>query len=156
MTVFLARGYGGASVDEIAKAADVSKQTVYNHFGEDVKMALQRVGRAYLNLVLNPMSLALHRIIISEARRFPDLGPTIYNVGGARFTRTLADWLRARTEVGELSAPDAETAAENFCALLKGNRQVRALLGGPVERERRARDQAVGQALGACLRAYAP
>lgn len=33
-TLFLAHGYQGASVDQIAAAAAVSKQTVYKHFGD--------------------------------------------------------------------------------------------------------------------------
>ena len=32
--VFLAQGYAGTSVDAIAAAAGVSKQTIYNHFGD--------------------------------------------------------------------------------------------------------------------------
>lgn len=32
--VFLARGYGGASMDEVAAVAEVSKQTIYKHFSD--------------------------------------------------------------------------------------------------------------------------
>jgi TetR/AcrR family transcriptional regulator, mexJK operon transcriptional repressor len=43
--VFLAQGYAGASVDAIAAAAGVSKQTIYNHFG-DKEALLRAVVRA--------------------------------------------------------------------------------------------------------------
>lgn len=180
MAVFLERGFEGASLDQIAIAANVSKQTIYNHFGDkaslfraiclslteqvtaqlipsarphqDVKAGLARVGRVYLDLVLRTDALALHRIIISEVARFPDLGPAIYAEGAARATAALAAWLAAQ---GELVIDDAEAAAENFFALLKGNRQIRALLGVPCEDDEPSRASVVNQAVEMFLRAYA-
>jgi AcrR family transcriptional regulator len=183
MNVFLERGFEGASVDHIAAEANVSKQTIYNHFGdkaslfravcrrlsddlarsiaqapnarEDVKAALMRMGRVYLDLVLAPGALALHRIIIGEIGRFPELGRTIYADGAARFLGALAEWLRERDRAGELRVEDAAAAAEDFIALVRGNRQIRALLG--VEETRGlARAQAVRRAVDLFLRAHAP
>lgn len=187
-TVFLDRGFEGASIDQIAAVANVSKQTIYNHFGDkaslfrticatisgnvvaslgqhtrreadadqhSVKTRLVDVGRAYLDAVLAPSSLALHRIIIGETTRFPDLGPSVYAAGGARSIATLAEWLEARARDGELRIGDATAAAGDFYALVRGHRQVRALLGLPVEAEGAAREAAVERAVETFLRAYA-
>ena len=37
-TVFLSKGYGGASMDEVAALAAVSKQTVYKHFADKKRL----------------------------------------------------------------------------------------------------------------------
>ncbi|TGB14694.1 TetR/AcrR family transcriptional regulator, partial [Streptomyces palmae] len=43
VTVFLREGYQRAGVDVIAAAAGVSKQTVYNHFGDKERLFLAAV-----------------------------------------------------------------------------------------------------------------
>ncbi len=44
--LFLAHGYQGTSVDQIAASAEVSKQTVYKHFGDKKELLLAIVGTA--------------------------------------------------------------------------------------------------------------
>src|SRR5262245_43838549 len=98
---FLAAGFGAVSMDTIAREAGVSKATVYAHFagkeelfgavvgrecerylarfspGEldprDVRGSLSVLGRRFLELILSPDGIALHRIILAEATRFPML-----------------------------------------------------------------------------------
>ncbi|MFI6736352.1 TetR/AcrR family transcriptional regulator [Nonomuraea sp. NPDC050451] len=43
---FIQEGYGGASIDKIAADAGVSKQTVYNHFGDKQRLFLAVVEAA--------------------------------------------------------------------------------------------------------------
>src|SRR5262249_59338774 len=96
---FLAAGFGAVSMDTIAREAGVSKATVYAHFagkeelfgavigrecglyfarfsaGElnpnNVRASLTVLGRRFLELVLSPDALALHRIILGEVTPFP-------------------------------------------------------------------------------------
>ncbi len=44
--LFLAHGYRGTSVDQIAASAEVSKQTVYKHFGDKRELLLAIVSTA--------------------------------------------------------------------------------------------------------------
>jgi TetR/AcrR family transcriptional regulator, mexJK operon transcriptional repressor len=44
--LFLSNGYQGTSVDQIAASAEVSKQTVYKHFGDKHELLLAIVGHA--------------------------------------------------------------------------------------------------------------
>ena len=109
---FLQRGFGAVSMDAIAREAGVSKATVYAHFagkeelfgavigrecerflasfsaGEldpgDVRASLTVLGRRFLELVLSPDGLALHRIILAEVTRFPMLGEVFWRAGPER------------------------------------------------------------------------
>src|SRR5204863_6655485 len=44
--LFLSNGYQGTSVDQIAASAEVSKQTVYKHFGDKRELLLSIVNEA--------------------------------------------------------------------------------------------------------------
>ena len=44
--LFLTNGYQGTSVDQIAASAEVSKQTVYKHFGDKQELLLAIVNDA--------------------------------------------------------------------------------------------------------------
>jgi TetR/AcrR family transcriptional repressor of mexJK operon len=51
--LFLSNGYQGTSVDQIAASAEVSKQTVYKHFGDKHELLLSIVNEA-LNDTVTP------------------------------------------------------------------------------------------------------
>lgn len=158
--IFLELGYGAATMELIAARAGVSKQTVYNHFQskdglfkatvEDLTSALMAplavrdpagstperllsgLARDFLGLMLRPSSLALHRLMVAEASRFPGFGAAVYAVGPARMLAMLADYLAWETENGRLDVREPALAAEQFVGMLTGRLQLRALLGvGP-------------------------
>lgn len=153
---FLEGGYGGTSLDHIAARAGVSKQTIYNRFGDkaglfraicreltadlvapladtggddDPRRVLQLLGESYLKLALAESSLALHRLVIQESARFPDFGRAVYEAGPARLVAELSAYLGAQADAGKLRPHDPAQAAEFFLALLLGQSQLRALLG---------------------------
>jgi AcrR family transcriptional regulator len=180
--VFLERGFEGANTDDIASAAGVAKQTIFNHFGDKASLFraicsaltdqvtadlvpvggptvglrefLQRLGANYLDLVLQPNSLALHRIIISEIARFPELGRAVYSASAERSNKMLAHWLAQRAAEGKLLVEHPESAAEHFFALMRGNRQIRCILGLSSEPDGASRDDVVRRGIDAFLRAY--
>src|SRR5256885_16253727 len=106
---FLAAGFGAVSMDTIAREAAVSKATVYAHFGSkeelfgaviereceqyfdrfsagelhsrDVRASLKILGRRFLELILSPDAIALHRIILGEVTRFPTLCELFWRAG---------------------------------------------------------------------------
>ena len=178
--VFLRDGYR-ASMDLVAAEAGVSKQTVYNHFGSkeglfraivegcseefltvlvereagggDARETLHQFGLRFLALVLDPQSLALHRMLVAEAPRFPDLAAEVYRAGPGRAVRRLAAYLEQQDRRGTLVVPDPVLSAEQFLGSLTGHVHFRALVGvarpSPAEIERIVR-HAVGSFLGAC------
>jgi TetR/AcrR family transcriptional regulator, mexJK operon transcriptional repressor len=143
--VFLGNGYRGASMDEIAARAAVSKQTVYKQFADkerlfteiilatidqvgepfhaevitlgdtdDLEGELGVVARRLMAAVLAPDVLALRRLVIAEADRFPRLGRAYYERGPGRTADALAAHFRRLAERGLLRVPDPLVAAQQF------------------------------------------
>jgi TetR/AcrR family transcriptional repressor of mexJK operon len=141
-TVFAADGYEGASMARIAAVAGVSKGTLYNHFdskaalftayvGEkcnqnlahvfdgadhdgDPADVLRGIGERMLRMMLSDVGLAIYRVVIAEAAKFPDLARGFFEAGPARAIGFMADWLAEETRRGRLAVPDPAFAAEQF------------------------------------------
>ena len=154
---FLDQGYLAASMDDIALSASVSKPTIYKHFGSkkalfeeiirgrvvgliaplhvdahagaSVSEVLTAFARQYVNLILQPSSLALYRVVVFEAGHNDEMGANSYRVGGAVAVKRIADFLATQTELGRLSVANPSIAAEQFIGALTGHFQLRALLG---------------------------
>ncbi len=180
--VFLREGYS-ASMDLVAAEAGVSKQTVYNHFGSkeelfraivdhasgellevlaegdgaraDPAATLEAIARRFLKMLLAPSHLALHRTLVAEAPRFPDLAREIYRGGPAHAASELAHYLAQETREGTLAVADPALAAEQFFGALCGHLHLRALLS-PREAPGEAEiERAISHAVRGFLRAHA-
>jgi TetR/AcrR family transcriptional repressor of mexJK operon len=182
-SLFMAQGYGAVSMDAIARAAGVSKATLYAHFSSKDQLFATIIGEACrhniavtnflpdgetdlqagltvfagntLRFLLEGRSLAIHRVVISESLRFPELGRAFYDNGPGVFRRVFGDWLAEQTAAGRLAVPDPALAADQFIGLLRGGLYLRATLGltPPSESEI---DAAVSSVVAAFVRAYAP
>jgi TetR/AcrR family transcriptional repressor of mexJK operon len=156
-TLFMAHGYGAVSMDAVARAAGVSKATLYAYFtskdqlfaaiigqaceqkialGEmlpadvsDMRAALTVFGRRLLGFFLEERALAIHRVVIAESTRFPELGRAFYDHGPVALLRAFGAWLAEQTVQGRLGVTDPATAAEQFVALLRTSVFLRASLG---------------------------
>jgi AcrR family transcriptional regulator len=157
--VFLRQGFAGASVDEIAAEARVSKPTIYAHFGSkeelfrriiaaivadaqsaltaftpapaqgarDVIRELSEYAEVWMRNILQPNLLALRRLVIGEAVRFPDLALAYYQGGPAHVEAQLATRLGQLAEAGYLTLADPLVAAQQFGYLVVGPLQTRAM-----------------------------
>lgn len=155
--VFLADGFGGATMDAVALAAGVSKMTVYRYFGSKEELfagvvgdlcdrivddevaarmaelppreALEVFGRRMIEIVFAPETLGLHRIVIAEAHRFPDLGRLFYESGPQANVELLERYFRKHRHDPALRVTDPRKSAEEFMSILRGYEHMRALLG---------------------------
>jgi TetR/AcrR family transcriptional regulator, mexJK operon transcriptional repressor len=145
--LFLEKGYRETSMDEIAAAAQVSKQTIYTHFaskqvlfedlvlgnvdrvetfiarldvGDDLDAGLGRLARDYVRFVARPDVIRLRRLVIAEAARFPELARAYYERVPARVVAAFAALFAKLMETGRLKARDPEMAAQHFVWLALG------------------------------------
>jgi AcrR family transcriptional regulator len=140
---FLAHGFDGSSMNDIVRAAGVSKATVYAYFPskeklfealvfEDKRQAVERtfsrfigdkrpavevlldVGRNISGLVCSRGSMSYSRTVMAAAAKFPEIGRAFYEAGPKYGVAILADFLRKRVAAGELEIDDVDLAATQF------------------------------------------
>jgi len=179
--LFMDQGFGGTSMDAIAEAAAVSKATLYAYFAskedlfthvvalagetqvkalespqDDVRESLRQSAREIAHLILSADNVAMHRIIMSEGRNFPDLGARFYTAGPAVLIDRLAALLAAAMQSGVLRQAPPRVAAVQFIGMILGDLQLRVLLHVGKPPGRRAREEAAEQGVDAFLRGYLP
>ena len=140
--IFLKRGFDAASMMDIAKAAGVSKGTLYVYFenkeelfaaivqeecchhaegmfkldgnDHDVEKVLTYVGIDYLHFLCNTGKAASLRIVIAIADRMPTIGKTFYETGPKSGIARVQAYLEAQVRTGVLAIDDCEIAACQF------------------------------------------
>lgn len=181
--VFLASGFDGASMGEIARAAGVSKGTLYTYFvsKEELFRALLRekcsdiaercfqldpqgevdaeltaVARRYIAAMAEPDYIATLRVVISAAEKFPAVGAAYHEAGIETTVALLSRWLAGKSADGELAIEEPELAARQFICSCYAQTVTPVLFGDL----RRPAPEAVARAIrftvDAFLRAFAP
>ena len=180
--VFGERGLA-ASMEEIARRAKVSKQTIYNHYGskqeliraivdrrvleitaplmapgsaEHPEATLATFARFMLSAVMQPRGGAMLRMTVESAAEQPDLARAFFEAGPATSRRRLADFLAMETQAGRLSVDDPVLAAEFFASMVIGAHQLAHLLGVGKYYDEGQIDRVAREATRRFLRAYAP
>jgi AcrR family transcriptional regulator len=172
-----------APLDEVARRAGVSKQTIYNHYGSKgdlVRALLERRGRmisapldlpgaeavpeeslaAYAEALLRTLTIergvALIRLLIASAGRDPGLVRTAIPGGFSAARSKLADFLRREAEAGRLTIADPNEAAGFFVGMVAGQHQLEHLLGLPLRLNDETIPRIAREAARRFVRAYAP
>jgi len=137
--VFLSHGFDAASMNDIARAAGVSKGTLYVYFkhkeqlfeaiveqeclaqaegifdldanDHDVEAVLTRLGFAYVRFLCRPEKASAIRTVIAIAERMPELGRKFYESGPGKGIAKLAAYISAQVGAGVLVVEDCEVAA---------------------------------------------
>lgn len=182
--VFLAHGFDAAAMGRIAEAAGVSKGTLYVYFdskeelfaalvreqcaltaerlfeldddNHDVGDVLRRLGRSFIEAMVEPSHVATVRMVIAAADRKPDIGQLFLASGPRAGAARLSAWLGAKVAQGELAVPDPELAAWHFLTMCHSSVMMPVLIGGeaPPPPDRVA--YVVDQAVDVFLSAYGP
>jgi AcrR family transcriptional regulator len=153
-TLFSEKGVS-ASMEEIARRAGVSKQTLYNRYASKAEIARALSARrsdaitAPLRTDGDPQTVltafaatliekicsvdkgASLRGVALMSPDAPDSARAIYDAGPGESVRRLAAWLAEQDRLGRLSVPDPAHAAEMFTGMTLGHGHLRAILGVP-------------------------
>lgn len=97
-----------------------------------LREALTLLGGSILKVLLAPPGLAFHRLMVSEAARFPELAKEFYRAGPAHAHADVAAFLSARAQQERLSLEDFEAAAAIFVESLVSPLQLKALTSSRV------------------------
>jgi TetR/AcrR family transcriptional regulator, mexJK operon transcriptional repressor len=157
---FRIEGYD-VSMDVIASAANVSKQTLYNQFGSKDELfkamvadrasamraplqvqvldrhprdMLADVARQYYTHACTAYELSYYRMIIGASVQFPEMAKAYYEAGPKPVLDALSSWIAREERVGRLdTGGDPEFAAEHFLGLITARLETRGLLGQNIE-----------------------
>jgi AcrR family transcriptional regulator len=179
---FLAEGYGLTTIEAVARRAGISKRTLYHRFedkaalfsavvhdiiaqirpppgvalidGADLRDILRRLAGMLLRAVLSPRALALHRLVMAESTRFPELVRAVHRDGSTDEAIALIDALLARElRTSRWGEEDRAFAAEQFIFMVITVPQRRAMgYGTPMTPDELTRwaDRVVGLFLDGC------
>ncbi|NBD30969.1 MAG: TetR family transcriptional regulator [Alphaproteobacteria bacterium] len=159
--VFMANGFEGASVDEIAKAAGVSKATLYSYFPDkrllfaevarieserQAKLSLDEIdlngppepvlyhaGKRLMSFLTSRFGQQVVGLCFSEAHRFPELGCMFYDSGPGLVRDHFRDYLASASQSGKLKIDDPLLAADQFAELCKARIFTRMTCGVQTE-----------------------
>lgn len=182
--VFLAKGYDGASMEGIARAAGVSKGTLYVYFDSkealfealiieekrglpegildfdpdatDIADLLGRIARAYLEKISNPEHISSVRMVIGAVEKFPAFGEVFYRSGPALGIERLAAVLVRAMDAGRLRRADPAVAAGHFIDLCASGLLRRLMFAVETAPSAARRSDLADEAVAVFLRAYGP
>lgn len=157
-TIFLRDGFEGASVDEIAREAGVSKATLYSYFPDkrimfmevfrnelarevadasaliEVDLPVEQVLPFIVQIVsahvISDFGLRIYRVGVAEAERFPLLAKEYYAAGPVLLRQKLVSYFERCIERGELLIDDIELAADQLIQLASASIHDRVLFLG--------------------------
>ncbi len=162
--LFLSHGFGATSIEAVAQRVRISKRTFYHRFedkpalfaavvhriikrlrpaadipliqGADLQSVLERLATLILRAALSAQAIALHRLIVAESARFPELTEVLAREGGTKEAITLiASVLAREAKEGRLKLDDPVFAAQQFLQMVIVLPQRRAMgLGAPMSK----------------------
>ena len=161
LKVFSTKGFHKATNKDIAQAAGgISPGLIYWYFKdkEDLFLSIIReraaifqladhperlmelppreglalIGRTYLSVFKVPGNVAVLRMLIGEAIRFPQIAEMFYKQAARRFLGLLSQYLQHQVDLGRLRPHDTNIAARSFLGMFVVNVVTRELMRDPV------------------------
>lgn len=147
VSLFTKQGYAGTSMDLIAKNADVSKQTVYTHFGSkdelfsasieykceslqivdlslhdlsDPYTVLLTLAQSFTEFMTSKEVCAVHKICVFESTTYPQVSEIFYKAGPLRIINEVSLLMLKLHQQKILTIEHPRHAASQFLNMMKG------------------------------------
>jgi TetR/AcrR family transcriptional repressor of mexJK operon len=146
IATFLERGFDGTSMDAVARAAGVTRATLYARYPDkralfkdvigwalkerqlesapstvpdgSLRDSLVSIGRAALARAVDPETVRLSMLLMTESSRFPDRVPKAHEFARYPHMQPVIDVLRRHQATGSVEVRDVELAAEQFLTMV--------------------------------------
>ncbi|MEE4921399.1 TetR/AcrR family transcriptional regulator [Pseudomonas alliivorans] len=177
--LFLERGFDGVAVDDLISRAGGSRRNVYKHFGGkeglfraammyicsemakplgqinilglDAERILTAFGHELVRIALSPRTLAVHRVLTSEGKRFPEIAQAMLTSSYLKVVEILAAWITTQQTPEQpvfCEELPAEVLAVQFISLVSSDLKLRAIVGlVPTDLSGNKVDELVGSAV---------
>ena len=183
-SAFFDQGYAGTTMSGIASAVGGSKTTLWSYFpskeelftavvddiverygkslsvevslDDPVDAVLRRFAGALVSTIYSAPVMALHRLVISEAVRFPHLAELFYERGPRRGKQRLADYFAAVMARGDLRRGEPMRAVHQFVALCQAGSYEQALLNLAAPQGERIPSHDIDSAIDGFMRIWHP
>lgn len=155
--IFMRDGFEGASVDDIAREAGVSKATLYAYFPDKrllfteicssecrrqteaaeadmdysapIEGMLTFAAERIAGFLMSDFGRNMFRLVVAESDRFPDLGRQFYRNGPGLIHERLVHYMRKMADKGVLQIEDFDLAADQFAQLCKAHIHEKLIFG---------------------------
>ena len=144
--LFVEKGYGRTTTDEVAAHCRISKQTLYRLFpgkpalftavveahrysmlalpgdydAVPVEQGLQQIFRIDLDPQAERDNLALLRLVMLESQQYPELEELLFRYGADQAQTDLSKWLKARLGKEGIVLDDADSVAHILMDMIFG------------------------------------
>ena len=147
VATFVKYGYDGTTMEAIARAAGITRRTLYARYPDkravfvdvipwaltrrterdsndevydrDLRASLVAIGRAGIARAIDPDVVRLTRIAMNESSRFPEFAISAHSMMWSGRHRQVMDLLRRHQEAGAIEFEDLELAAGNFIGMIE-------------------------------------
>ena len=156
ITLFCGQGFSTTSMDEVAKHAGVSKQTVYSHFGSKDELFVAAIearcvvhqitddlltdstqpekvivefSRHFGKLIVSEESMTVFKTCVAQAETHPEVSKLFFEAGPKHILGLIKDYLSKVNQHGVYQFDNPHESAVRLCLMLFGELKMRLELG---------------------------
>ncbi|MGL4515479.1 MAG: TetR/AcrR family transcriptional regulator [Shewanella sp.] len=156
MDLFCRQGFPHTSMDEVARLAGVSKQTVYAHYGskdelfvaaieskcighnlnddllkdpQQPEATLMRFAIKFGEMIVSPEAITVFKTCVAQSESHPEASQLFFAAGPQHIVGILADYLHAVQALGKYDFGNVQHSAVRLCLMLFGELKLRLELG---------------------------
>jgi len=179
--LFCGHGFPNTSMDEVARKAGVSKQTVYSHFGckDDLFVAsikskcvvnqitdelfgdaskpettLANFGEYFGAMIISPEAITVFTACVAQADTHPEISALFFDAGPQNLLNMLSGYLEQVNKHGIYRFDDPRSCAVRLCLMMFGEMRMKLELGLCVDTLIEGRPVYIRECVAMFLRAY--